>query len=109
MRSRRTQRTGTSLLNCPILSESRAEERREGEPKDPESFSSEMPRQGVSARDLFLHRLTAKQYFPSPVLRQIFPAWIHLLNQRNFLFPAPAFQLPLAALCHIHVVVSFVI
>jgi len=30
---------GSNLLNCPILSESRAEERREDESKDPEDMS----------------------------------------------------------------------
>ena len=41
---------GASLFNCPILSESRAEERREDESKDPESVSPTMPFQGVSTQ-----------------------------------------------------------
>src|ERR1051325_5455666 len=39
-----------TLTNCPILSESRAEERREGKSKDPEDVSLAMLNQGVSTR-----------------------------------------------------------
>jgi hypothetical protein len=59
-----------NLPNCPILSENRAEERREGEWKNPENVSTTMPFQGVSTRkpNLFHHRLAAEQNFASPVL-----------------------------------------
>lgn len=43
------------------------------------------------------------------MLSQIFPSWISRFNQRNLFVPAPAFQLPLAVLCRIHVVIFFVI
>ena len=59
--------------------------------------------------NLFLHRLAPEEHFSSPVLSQVFPPWVHLFNQRNLLFSAPAFQLLLSALCHVHVVVLFVV
>jgi hypothetical protein len=65
---------GANLLNCPILSESRAEERREDESKDPDDMS-------------FNH--VASGSFSEGLLRQVFPSRIHLLDQRNLLFPAP--------------------
>src|SRR6185312_11901633 len=79
--------------------------------RTPRMCPSPMPRQGVSPEilSLFLHRLAPEQQFPSPVFSQILPSWIHLLNQRNLLLSAPAFQLPFAALCHIYVVILFVI
>ena len=59
-------------LNCPILSESRAEERREGESKDPEKAPAAMPRQGVSTRMAVL-------LFPAMREGRFYKFWVYII------------------------------
>lgn len=66
-----------------------------------------MPLQGASTRNpkTFSSSIGPGTAFPSPIFSQIFPSRIHLFDQRNLPAPAPAFQLQLAALCRIHVII----
>lgn len=75
-------------------------------------------RQGISTENsiplLGLHRVISKRlafksHFSPPMLSQIFPSRVHLLNQCDFLVPSPALQLPLTMLCSIHIVILLVI
>jgi hypothetical protein len=99
------------LPNCPILSESRAEERREGKSKDPQHGSPTMPSQGISTRGPkpFSSSTGLGTVFLVPSSQPCLPIADSSFNQRNLLLPSPAFQLLLAALCHIHVVVLFIV
>ncbi len=56
-----------------------------------------------------LQALSPKPHFPAPVLSQVLPTRIELLNQGNFLFPPPAFDLLLTRDGHLNVLMAFVI
>ena len=54
-------------------------------------------------------RLSPKAHFAAPILGEVLPARIHLLDQSNLLLPAPAFDLLLSPDGNFHVLVAFVI
>src|SRR5215831_18912441 len=53
--------------------------------------------------------LSRKTRFPPPIFGLILPAWIHFFNQRNLLFPTPAFDLLFAPNCNLHILLTFVV
>lgn len=53
--------------------------------------------------------LSSEPHFPSPIFRQVLPARIHFLDQRNLLFTTPALHLLFATNSDLHILVAFVI
>ena len=95
--------TPTSLSSRPSTKDP-AERETEGEWRDPDDVYATMPIQGVLPRLCPRNRI-----FPSPVLGQVLPPWVHLLDQRYLLFPAPALHLLFTSDSHLDFLVALVI
>jgi hypothetical protein len=62
-----------------------------------------------AASGSFLKRLSPKPHFSSPVFSQVLPARIDLLDESDFLFAPPAFQLLFPIDGRLGVIVGFVV
>src|SRR5260370_17115597 len=82
-----TIRRPLSSCNQPSPRKS-AQRTTEGAWRDPEDMSKTTSFQGVLPR-----LLSSKPHFAPPILGQILPSRIHLLNQKRFFLPAPALEL----------------
>src|SRR5215469_6827323 len=57
----------------------------------------------------FRYALSRQQHFATPSLRQVLPAWIHLLDERNLLISSPPFDLFFSGYGFSHVIKRFVV